>query len=163
MPISFLGLGAIGRPMAARIAAADKSLTVWNRTPARAAAFATEHGIRAAATPADAAKGADVVFTCFPTSKDVESIVDGPTGLLAGMAKGAVLVDCTSGDPATSQRIAERLAEHGVQYLDAPVSGGVVGAEKGTLTVMVGGDPAALERAMPALRHFGQKIVHCGA
>jgi 3-hydroxyisobutyrate dehydrogenase len=162
MPIAFLGLGAIGRPMAARIALADKSLTVWNRTPARAEAFATEHGVHAVATPAAAAKGADVVFTCFPTSNDVASIVDGPTGLLAGVARNTVLVDCTSGDPATSRRIAARLAEHGVHYLDAPVSGGVSGAEKGILTVMVGGDAAVLERVMPVLRYFGQKIVHCG-
>lgn len=160
---AFLGLGAIGRPMAIRLAAAHPSLTVWNRTASRSAAFAAEHKVKAASTPADAARGADVVITCFPTSHDVESVLLGPTGLIAGMAAGTVLVDCTSGDPATSRSIAARLAEHHIQYLDAPVSGGVVGAEKGTLTVMVGGDPAVLERVRPLLMSFGQKIVHCGA
>src|SRR5256885_12400491 len=143
---AFLGLGAIGKPMAIKVAAAFPSLTVWNRTGTRAASFATETGTRAAATPAEAARDADVVITCFPTSKDVQSLLDGPTGLIAGLKSGAVLVDCTSGDPATSRRIATTLAEHGVQYLDAPVSGGVAGAEKGALTVMVGGDKEVLER-----------------
>ncbi|MDB4881541.1 MAG: mmsB, partial [Gemmatimonadetes bacterium] len=107
-------------------------------------------------------RGADVVITCFPVSADVESLLDGPDGLLAGFARGALLVDCTSGDPATSRRIAARLAEHGVGFLDAPVSGGTIGAESGTLTVMVGGDAALLDRARPVIAAFGKKIVHCG-
>ena len=161
--VAFLGLGAIGRPMAARLAAAPAiSLAVWNRTTERARGFAAETGARHAASPADAARGADVVITCFPVSADVEALLDGPDGLLAGLARGALLVDCTSGDPATSRRIAGRLAEHDVGFLDAPVSGGTIGAEQGTLTVMVGGDPALLERARPALETFGKKIVHCG-
>jgi 3-hydroxyisobutyrate dehydrogenase len=161
--VAFLGLGAIGRPMAARLAhAPDVTLTVWNRTAATAEAFASEHGVRAERTPARAARGADVVITCFPVSADVESVLDGPDGLLAGMTKGAVLVDCTSGDPATSKRIAARLAEHGIGYLDAPVSGGVKGAVEGVLTVMVGGDAPVLERVRPVIETFGKKIVHCG-
>ncbi|MEO8561935.1 MAG: NAD(P)-dependent oxidoreductase [bacterium] len=161
--VAFLGLGAIGRPMAARLAAApDISLAVWNRTAARAASFASQTGARHAATPAEAARGADVVITCFPVSADVESLLEGADGLLAGLARGALLVDCTSGDPATSRRIAARLAEHGVGFLDAPVSGGTIGAEQGTLTVMVGGDAALLERAHPVIAAFGKKIVHCG-
>ena len=161
--VAFLGLGAIGRPMAARLAAApDITLAVWNRTAERARAFAAESGARHAATPADAARGADVVITCFPVSADVEAVLDGPDGLLAGTSRGALLVDCTSGDPATSRRIAARLAEHGLGFLDAPVSGGTIGAEQGTLTVMVGGDAALLERARPVLAAFGKKIVHCG-
>lgn len=159
---AFLGLGAIGRPMAARLAAAYPTLTVWNRTADRAHSFASQAGARAAATPADAVRHADVAITCLPTSGDVESILDGPSGLIAGLRAGTVLVDCTSGDPATSRRIAARLAEHDIAYLDAPVSGGVAGAEKGTLTVMVGGDAAVLERVTPVLKAFGQKIVHCG-
>jgi 3-hydroxyisobutyrate dehydrogenase len=159
---AFLGLGAIGRPMAIRVAAAHPSLIVWNRTVSRAESFAAENKVHAAATPADAVRDADIVITCFPTSRDVESVLDGPTGLLAGLRGGTVLVDCTSGDPTTSRRIAARLAEKDIAYLDAPVSGGVSGAEKGTLTVMVGGDPATLERVMPLLKSFGQKIVHCG-
>jgi 3-hydroxyisobutyrate dehydrogenase len=161
--VAFLGLGAIGRPMAARLAAApDIELAVWNRTPHRAREFATASGARHAATPADAVRGASVAITCFPVSADVEALLDRADGLLAGFAPGAVLVDCTSGDPATSRRIAARLAEHGVRFLDAPVSGGTIGAEQGTLTVMVGGDAAVLEHVRPVLAAFGRKIVHCG-
>jgi len=161
--VAFLGLGAIGRPMAVRLAAApDIELAVWNRTAERARSFAAEHRARLAATPADAARGASVVITCLPVSGDVESLLDGADGLLAGFAKGAALVDCTSGDPATSRRIAGRLAEHGVGFLDAPVSGGTIGAEQGTLTVMVGGDSMLLDRVRPVLAAFGKKIVHCG-
>jgi 3-hydroxyisobutyrate dehydrogenase len=161
--VAFLGLGAIGRPMAARLAAApDLSLAVWNRTAERARAFAAETGARHATSPADAARGAEVVITCLPVSSDVESLLDGMEGLIAGLAASAVLVDCTSGDPATSRRIAARLAKHGVGFLDAPVSGGTIGAEQGTLTVMVGGDATLLDRARPVLAAFGKKIVHCG-
>ncbi|MDE3127019.1 MAG: NAD(P)-dependent oxidoreductase [Gemmatimonadota bacterium] len=160
--VAFLGLGAIGRPMAQRVAAAGFELTVWNRTAGRAQAFATHVKSRAAATPAAAVRGAGVVIACLPTSGDVASLLDGPDGVLAGIAPGALFVDCTSGDPAGSRRIAARLAERGVGFLDAPVSGGTSGAEKGTLTVMVGGDAAALERARPVLESFGRKIVHCG-
>jgi 3-hydroxyisobutyrate dehydrogenase len=162
MKPAFLGLGAIGRPMAARVAAAFPNLTVWNRTGDRATAFASEHKVTAAASPADAAADADVVITCLPLSRDVESLLDGPNGLLRAMKRGTTLVDCTSGDPVTSRRIAARLAEQGVDFVDAPVSGGTIGAEKGTLTVMVGGDPAVFERLQPVFKSFGQKIVHCG-
>jgi len=161
--VAFLGLGAMGRPMAARLAAAPGiTLAVWNRTAERARAFAQETGVRHAPTPADAARGADVVITCFPVSADVEAVLDGANGLLAGLARGGLLVDCTSGDPTTSRRIAARLAEHGIGFLDAPVSGGTIGAEQGTLTVMVGGESALLARARPVLETFGRKIVHCG-
>ena len=159
---AFLGLGAIGRPMAARVALAFPNLVVWNRTADKAAKFAAEHKVRATTSPAEAAKDADVIITCLPLSRDVESLLDGPTGLLGALKKGSTLVDCTSGDPATSRRIAARLAEKGVDYVDAPVSGGVAGAEKGTLTVMVGGDAAVFERMQPVFKSFGQKIVHCG-
>jgi 3-hydroxyisobutyrate dehydrogenase len=135
---------------------------VWNRTSERAAEFASQTGARHAATPADAVRDADVVVTCLSTSPDVYSLLDGPDGLLAGMKRGATLVDCTSGDPGTSRRIAQRLAESGVTFLDAPVSGGVSGAEKGALTIMVGGDAGVLDRVRPVLETFGQKIVHCG-
>lgn len=161
--IAFLGLGAIGNPMARQIAQEDHfSLAVWNRTASKATDFAATQRARAAATPADAAKGAKFVVTCLPTSADVEALLDGPSGLEAGLEDGAILIDCTSGDPATSQRIAARLATHGVGFLDAPVSGGVAGAEIGTLTVMVGGDLAVFDRAKPVMEAFGEKIVHCG-
>jgi 3-hydroxyisobutyrate dehydrogenase len=148
--------------MARHLANPATDLVVWNRRAERAASFAAAVGARQALTPAAAAAGANIVITCLPTSREVESLLDGPDGLLAGMAAGTVLVDCTSGDPATSQRIATRLAAGGVAFIDAPVSGGVVGAEKGALTVMVGGDVAVLERVRPVLQHFAAKIVHCG-
>jgi 3-hydroxyisobutyrate dehydrogenase len=162
MTVAFLGLGAIGRPMAACIARAGLPLTVWNRTAARAREFVVEHGGRAASSPADAARDSDVIISCLPDSPEVEALLDGADGLLAGARVGATVVDCTSGDPASSRRIAARLADRGVAFIDAPVSGGVIGAEKGTLTVMVGGDAAVLERVRPVLETFGQKIVHCG-
>jgi 3-hydroxyisobutyrate dehydrogenase len=162
-PLAFLGLGAIGTPMARHLAIPGFSLAVWNRTTAKAQAFAAAHPARAADSPADAARGAAFVVTCLPTSREVESLLDGPDGLLAGMAKGTLLIDCTSGDPATSKRVASRLAERGIGFIDAPVSGGVIGAENGKLTIMVGGDAALLERAMPVLKAMGEKIVHCGA
>jgi 3-hydroxyisobutyrate dehydrogenase len=161
--VAFLGLGAIGRPMAARLAHAEGvTLTVWNRSPDKAASFAAEHGVEQAPTPADAARGAEVVITCFPVSADVESVLEGEQGLLAAMARGTVLVDCTSGDPATSRRIAATLAGQDIGFLDAPVSGGVKGAVEGALTIMVGGDPSLLDRVRPVLEHCGKKIVHCG-
>ena len=150
--------------MARHLARPAFELSVWNRTHAKAEAFAAEGGgVKAARSPREAAAGAEVVVTCLPTSADVESLLDGADGLLAGLEKGSVLVDCTSGDPAGSRRIAARLAERGVDFIDAPVSGGVAGAQKGQLTVMVGGDGRALEKARPVLQHFAAKIVHCGA
>ena len=161
--LAFLGLGAIGTPMARHLAIPGCSRSGCTRTPAKAGAFAAANSGRAAAALADAARGAAFVVTCLPTSREVEALLDGPDGLLAGLAKGTLLIDCTSGDPATSQRIAARCAERGIGFIDAPVSGGVVGAENGKLTIMVGGDAALLERAMPVLKAMGEKIVHCGA
>jgi 3-hydroxyisobutyrate dehydrogenase len=135
---------------------------VWNRTSAKATAFAAETGAAAAATPREAAQSADVVITCLPSSREVEEVIGGADGLLAGMKRGTVLVDCTSGDPATSRRVAATFAEAGVAFLDAPVSGGVSGAERAALTVMIGGDAAVLERVRPVLSAFGSNIVHCG-
>ncbi len=163
MKTAFLGLGAIGRPMAKHVVVAGMPLTVWKRTQTRADDFARETGTTAASTLREAVSGADVVVTCLSTSPDVESLLEGDDGLLAGLSVGATVVDCTSGDPATSRRIAQRLAAQDVGFLDAPVSGGVAGAEKGTLTIMVGGDAEALERVRPVLNTFGEKIVHCGA
>jgi 3-hydroxyisobutyrate dehydrogenase len=157
MRVSFLGLGTIGAPMAAHLAKWG-SLTIWNRTGARATEFAERHGARAAATPREAASGAEVVLTCLPTSREVEALLDGPEGLEAGLQRGALLIDCTSGDPSTSRRIAQRLARTGVAFADAPVSGGVSGAEAGTLTVMVGGDEDTFARARPVLSAFGKRI-----
>lgn len=160
--VAFLGLGAIGAPMARHLARDEFDFVVWNRTRARADAFVAATPARVAHSPADAARDRDVVICCLPVSRDVESLLDGPDGILATMPAGAVFVDCTSGDPATSRRMAARFAEHQIEFLDAPVSGGVVGAVQGALTVMVGGDVKALDRVRPILECFGQRIVHCG-
>ena len=159
--IGFLGLGAIGWPMAARLAGRG-DLVVWNRTAERAADFARRHGARAAATPRELAARVEVAVTCLPTSADVAALLDGPDGMLAGFRSGALLLDCTSGDPATSRHIARRLAGQGIAFADAPVSGGTNGAEAGTLTVMVGADPETFARARPVLAAFGARIEHVG-
>jgi len=148
--------------MAARIAASGRPLAVWNRTTDRAAEFARETGARYASTAAEAVRDADVVITCFPESRHVLALIEGPDGILAAMKPGSTLVDCSSGDPATSRAIAALLATRDIAFLDAPVSGGVAGAEKGTLTVMVGGDAAVLDRVRTVIETFSQKIVHCG-
>lgn len=161
MRVAFLGLGAIGAPMAVHLARSHE-LVVWNRTAARAVAFARDHGARAAATPREAVEGAEVVLTCLPTSADVAALLDGADGLLAGLARGALFLDCTSGDPAACRRLAARLAERGVAFADAPVSGGTNGAASGTLTVMVGATPEVFVRARPVLEAFGRRIEHLG-
>ena len=160
--IAFLGLGAIGAPMAAHLPAHGFDLVVWNRTRERADRLAKTVRARVATTPADAAREATIVITCLPTSREVEALLDGADGLLAGFRSGTTLVDCTSGDPATSRRIAARLRDRGVAFVDAPVSGGKRGAEEGSLTIMCGGDAGAVERVRPVLAAFGRNIVHCG-
>jgi 3-hydroxyisobutyrate dehydrogenase len=161
MAVAFLGLGAIGTPMAAHLAKRGP-LVVWNRTPARANEFASTHGVCVARTPREAAAEADVVVTCLPTSREVEALLGGPQGLLEALRAGALFLDCTSGDPATSRRIAAGLARRAVAFADAPVSGGVSGAVAGTLTVMVGGEPDTFRRALPVLQSFGKRIEHVG-
>jgi 3-hydroxyisobutyrate dehydrogenase len=166
MPISvaFLGLGAIGAPMAAHIARAGHSLAIWNRTSRRAVgSSAAAAGARIATSPSDAVTGAAIVITCLPESADVAQLLAAESGaMIAALSPGTLFVDCTSGDPDTSRRIAADLASRAVAFVDAPVSGGVVGAEAGKLTVMVGGAAADLERARPVLDTFAGKIVHCG-
>ncbi len=162
MRVAFLGLGAIGAPMAKHLAREPFALTVWNRTTTKADEFAAAHRVTAASSPAEAAQGADVVVTCLPSSREVADLIEGETGLLARMRPGSLFIDCTSGDPATSRAIAARLLQMGIDFIDAPVSGGVKGAEAGTLTIMCGGDASLVERARPVLEAFGQRIVHCG-
>jgi 3-hydroxyisobutyrate dehydrogenase len=158
---AFIGLGAIGLPMARHVAA-NADLTVWNRTHEKAVQFASETDARSATSAAEAAAGAQFFITCLPISAQVEEVLFGDANAAASLPRGAMVIDCTSGDPATSRRIAERLASVGIAFIDAPVSGGVVGAEAGKLTVMVGGAASDLERARPILETFGAKIVHCG-
>ena len=162
--VAFLGLGAIGAPMAAHVARAGHTLSVWNRTVARATGSAAAAvGARVATSAADAVRHAEIVITCLPESSDVAKLLaDNEGAMMAAIRSGALFVDCTSGDPGTSRRIAADLEARGVAFIDAPVSGGVVGAEAGKLTVMVGGAAASLDRARPVLDAFAGKIVHCG-
>jgi 3-hydroxyisobutyrate dehydrogenase len=158
--VGFIGLGAIGYPMARRIAQRFPT-TVWNRTAARSEQLRGEAGVDVAADAAALAARVDVVVTCLPTSREVAEVVEGMEDG-GGLRRGQMVVDCTSGDPSASRDLAGMLAPRGVTFIDAPVSGGVSGAEQGTLTVMVGGEAAALERAQPVLAAFGRRIVHCG-
>jgi len=160
--VAFLGLGAIGAPMASHLAKSPFDLTIWNRTRSKADDFAKEFGASVANTPAEATRTAEVVFTCLPSSREVGDVLAGPDGILSGLSNGATLIDCTSGDPAASREFAAVIEGRGASFMDAPVSGGVVGAKAGTLTVMCGGDELLLERVRPALEAFGKKIVLCG-
>lgn len=160
MNIAFLGLGAIGEPMASHLAHEPFVLTVWNRSADKAREFGAKYGVRVAATAAEAVIGADVVITCVPSSREVEELVTG--GVAQAMLEGSILVDCTSGDPSTSRRVAESLAPRRIAFIDAPVSGGVKGAIAGTLTIMCGGAESDIDRVRPVLEAFGKKIIRCG-
>ena len=162
MKIAFIGLGDIGEPMASHLARDPFDLVVWNRTASKAQEFGRNHNARVAATPAEAVREAWVVITCLPSSVEVEAVLHGENGILDAMRKGAVLVDCTSGDPPTSRSIAAELGGRGVEFIDAPVGGGTTAAKAGTLTVMWGGDPVVFERVRPVIEAFGKKIVHAG-
>jgi 3-hydroxyisobutyrate dehydrogenase len=160
--VAFLGLGAIGAPMAGHLVNPPFDLTVWNRTAQKAEEFARDHTARAAATPAAAVRDAEFVITCLPSSREVGEVLSQPDGILSGIATHSVLIDCTSGDPAASREFAAALGQRDVAFIDAPVSGGVAGAKAGALTVMCGADGNDLERARSVLEAFGKKIVHCG-
>jgi 3-hydroxyisobutyrate dehydrogenase len=162
MRVAFIGLGDIGSLMASHLARDPFSLTVWNRTASRARDFAAKHSAEVAASAAEAARGAKVVVTCLPSSAEVEAVLHGEQGLLLALERGAVLLDCTSGDPPTSRSIAAELSKRGVGFIDAPVSGGTTAARSGTLTIMWGGEVADFERVRPVVEAFGKKIVHAG-
>jgi 2-hydroxy-3-oxopropionate reductase len=161
MRVAFIGLGLMGKPMARNILKAGFPLTVWNRTPGKAEDLLRE-GARWAASPAEAAREADVTITCVVDSPDVEEVVLGPQGVIHGARPGSIVVDMSTIAPKVARAIAQRLGERGVLMLDAPVSGGVWGAINGTLSIMVGGEKEVMERAMPVLRAMGQRITYCG-
>jgi 3-hydroxyisobutyrate dehydrogenase len=162
MKIAFIGLGDIGEPMATHLARDPFDLVVWNRTSSKAEDFARNHKATVAATPAEAVRDAAVVITCLPSSVEVEAVLHGDNGILDAIRKGSVLIDCTSGDPPTSRSIAAELGGRGVEFIDAPVSGGTTAAKAGTLTVMWGGEATVFERVRPVIEAFGKKIVHAG-
>lgn len=159
MRVAFLGLGAIGAPMAVHLAKDPFELTVWNRTLEKAEVFAAEHGCNFGKTAADAVRDAEVVITCLPSSREVEALMP---EIASEIPDGSLFIDCTSGDPATSRALAESFTDRRIDFVDAPVSGGVKGAVAGTLTIMCGGSNPAMDRARPVLSAFGRKIVHCG-
>lgn len=160
--VGFVGLGLMGRPMAGHLLAAGHRLTVWNRTPARTGDLAAR-GARVAADPAGAAADADVVVVCVGDTPDVEAVLFGPAGVAAGAPAGCTVINSTTSDPAGEERFAARLAERGVRYLDAPVTGGQKGAVEGTLTFMVGGAAEDLDRVRDVLGCMGRKVLHAGA
>jgi 3-hydroxyisobutyrate dehydrogenase len=162
MKIAFLGLGDIGALMASHLARDPFDLVVWNRTASKAKDFAREHKVRLAGTPAEAAKDAQVVIMCLPSSVEVEAVLHGENGMLESLRRGTVMIDCTSGDPPTSRSIAAELGGRGVEFIDAPVSGGTTAAKAGALTVMWGGEESVFERVRPVVEAFGKKIVHAG-
>ena len=160
--VAFIGLGIMGAPMAANLARAGFDLSVWTRTTAKAGRFASEHGARAASSPAEAAEGAEAVITMVVDAPEVESVLLGEHGAAAALGQGAICVDMSTIAPSAARAIAERLAEHGVAFLEAPVSGSRPKAEDGTLTIMAGGEAEAFERALPLLEAMGERIVHVG-
>jgi 3-hydroxyisobutyrate dehydrogenase len=160
--VAFIGLGVMGFPMAGHLAKAGHEVTVYNRTRARAESWVAKHGGRLAETPARAAEGAELVFSCVGDDPDVREVTLGANGALQSMAKGAVHVDHTTASAALAREVAAEAAKRGVSFLDAPVSGGQSGAENGALTVMVGGDPQAFERAKPVISHFARAVTLMG-
>lgn len=157
----FIGLGKMGRPMALNILKAGFPLVVANRSQAVVADVAS-HGATAAKTPAEVAAHADLICLCLPMPSHVEEVVLGPNGVIEGIKPGAIVVDFSTIGPSTCRNVAEKLADKGAHYIDAPVSGGTTGAAAATLTVMVGGAQADYDRALPLLQSVGKKIVHAG-
>jgi 3-hydroxyisobutyrate dehydrogenase len=148
--------------MAGHLAQAGHQVTVFNRTAAKAQAWVAEHGGAAGASPAAAAAGAEIVFTCVGNDDDVRSVVLGDQGALAGMSKGAILVDHTTASAELARELDRAAKGRGMGFLDAPVSGGQAGAESGKLTVMVGGDPANFARAEKIIGHYGRAVTLMG-
>jgi 2-hydroxy-3-oxopropionate reductase len=161
LKLGYIGLGLMGKPMARNLLKAGFPLVVHNRSRAAVDELVAE-GARPAFSPAEVAAQSDVVFTNLPDTPDVEAVALGEKGILEGAHEGLIFVDHSTIQPAAARRIARALAEKGVLALDAPVSGGDIGAQNGTLTIMVGGDAAALEKVMPAFRAVGKTVTHVG-
>jgi 3-hydroxyisobutyrate dehydrogenase len=159
MKTGFVGLGAMGAPMAGNLAQAGLLETVWNRNPERAEAFARDFGVAASADLGALAGRCNAVVTCVSADEDVLAVVD---ALLPGLSADDIVIDCSTVAAQTAREAAARLAGVGASFLDCPVSGGTEGARKGTLSIMVGGDEATLEKARPVLEAMGQNIVHMG-
>ncbi|MNQ62045.1 2-hydroxy-3-oxopropionate reductase [compost metagenome] len=160
--LGFAGIGLMGLPMCRRLLAAGYPLAVWNRNPDKCKPL-VEAGARQVASPAELCQHADVVMLCLADTSVVREVVFGPAGVVEGAKKGQLLVDFSSLEPnATREMAAELAAKTGMGWLDTPVSGGVVGAEAGSLAIMVGGDVQDLERVRPVLLNLGQRVTHMG-
>lgn len=159
--LGFIGLGIMGQGMARNLLKHGHSVTVWNRTQAKAEALVAE-GAAWADSPAAVAAASDIVFTCVSDTPDVEAVILGPGGVIGGAREGALVVDMSTISPAATRAIAAQLAEKGVGMLDAPVSGGSEGAARGTLSIMVGGAAEQVERARPCFEAMGKTITHVG-
>ena len=161
--VAFLGLGVMGYPMAGHLARAGHTVTVYNRTAARAEAWVQEFGGRAAATPCAAAQGADVVLACVGNDNDLRSITLGAQGAFAGMRAGAIFVDHTTASAEVARELYAAAQAQGLHFVDAPVSGGQAGAQNGQLTVMCGGAPAPFEATHALARAYARAYTHMGA
>ena len=159
---AFLGLGVMGYPMAGHMAAAGHEVTVYNRSTAKAETWVAEHGGAMAATPREAAAGAEFVMACVGNDDDLRSVCLGEDGAFAGMGEGALFVDHTTVSEAVTRELYAVAAEAGVSFVDAPVSGGQAGAENGQLVVMCGGDAAAYDSAEPMIDAYAKKCVRLG-
>lgn len=160
--VAFLGLGVMGFPMAGHLAKAGHDVTVYNRTPAKAQVWVDEFGGKSAATPREAASGAEVVFCCVGNDDDLRSVVLGEDGALAGMAAGTVFVDHTTASAQVARELHALAKEKGVGFVDAPVSGGQAGAQNGKLTVMCGGDQKDFDTMRPLAMNFAQAVTLLG-
>ncbi|MCA9984506.1 MAG: NAD(P)-dependent oxidoreductase [Anaerolineales bacterium] len=159
--IGFIGLGIMGRGMAHNLLKAGFPVTVWNRTEARMAPL-VEAGATAGSSPADVAAQSDIIITCVSDTPDVEAVILGDDGAIHGVKSGSLLIDMSTISPSATIAIAEKLNAKGVAMLDAPISGGSEGAANGTLSIMIGGSAADVERAMPCLEAMGKSITHVG-
>jgi 3-hydroxyisobutyrate dehydrogenase len=162
LKVSFIGLGVMGFPMAGHLATAGHEVTVYNRTPSRAEAWAQQYGGQTAETPAEAARGADFVLVCVGNDDDVRSVVLGEAGAFARMPAGSILIDHTTTSASVARELASIGKDQDIAFLDSPVSGGQAGAQNARLTIMVGGDAAAYERAKPVLSAYGHAVTLMG-
>lgn len=160
--VAFLGLGVMGYPMAGHLVKAGHEVTVYNRTTAKAEAWASEHGGSYAKTPREAAQGQDFVMACVGNDDDLRSVCLGEDGALAGMAKGAIFVDHTTVSAKVTRELNSAAAEIGVDFVDGPVSGGQAGAENGVLSIMCGGTGDAFNSAEPIMQAYGRSIKRLG-
>ena len=163
MKLAFLGLGVMGYPMAGHLQKAGHSVTVYNRNAEKSAKWIAAYGGASAATPREAALGADIVMMCVGNDNDVRSVIYGADGALAGLAAGAVLVDHTTASADVAREVDAAVTKAGKHFIDAPVSGGQAGAENGKLTIMCGGDQAAFDRVKDVLALYAKAVTLMGA